>query len=131
MNRNQILVISLCMILGIGIYLFAGTKKPKEEKPADSGHTTMPEQQQEEALDIEEYIGDINSRIEDKAVRQKIETLSESKNFKELLSEYVKLDKPLAVAHYTVRLAEVENKVESFVNAGDYNSMLMQTAPDA
>jgi predicted Zn-dependent protease len=131
MNRNQILVISLCMILGVGIYLFAGTKKPKEEKPAESGHTTMPQQQQEEPLNIEEYIADINSRIEDIAVREKIETLSESKNYKELLSEYVKLDKPLAVAYYTTQLAEKENTAASFVNAGDYNSMLLQTAPDA
>ena len=130
MNRNQIIVIASCAVLGIGIYLFASTKKPKDEKVADSGHTTMPEQPQEEALNIEEYIADINSRIEDKAVREKIESLTDAKNYKDLLSEYVKLDKPLAVAYYTVRLADKENKAESYVNAGDYNSMLIQTAPD-
>jgi tetratricopeptide (TPR) repeat protein len=131
MNRNQIIVIATCAVLGIGIYLFAGTKKPTEEKPADSGHTTMAEQPQEEVLNIEEYIADINSRIEDKATREKIESLTDTKNYKDLLSEYVKLDKPLAVAYYTVRLADKENKAESYVNAGDYNSMLIQTAPDA
>lgn len=131
MNRNQIIVVAGCAVLGIGIYLFASTKKPKDEKVADSGHTTMPQQQPEESLNIAEYIADVNSRIEDKAVREKIESLTASKNYKDLLSEYVKLDKPLAVAYYTVQLAEKENKAEGYVNAGDYNSMLLQTAPDA
>lgn len=131
MNRNQIIVIAASAVLGIGIYLFADTRKPKEEKAADSGHTTMAEQPQEEVLNIEEYIADINSRIEDKATREKIESLTDAKNYKDLLSEYVKLDKPLAVAYYTVRLADKENKAESYVNAGDYNSMLIETAPDA
>ncbi|MES2621455.1 MAG: tetratricopeptide repeat protein [Bacteroidota bacterium] len=130
MNRNQIIVIAVCAVLGIGIYLFADTKKPKDEKTADSGHTTMPEKQQAEPFAIEEYIADINSRIEDKALREKIESLAASKNYKDLLSEYVKLDKPLAVAYYTIQLAEKENKAASFTSAGDYNSMLMQTAPD-
>ena len=130
MNRNQIIVIASCAVLGIGIYLFASTKKPKDEKVADSGHTTMPEQQQAEALNIEEYIADVSSRIEDKTVREKIESLTASESYKELLTEYQKLDKPLAVAYYTIKLAEKENKAESFASAGDYNSMLLQTAPD-
>ena len=133
MKRNQLLLISACAVLCLGIYLFASTKKPKEEKPADSGHTTMPQQQQEapETLNIEQYIAETNAKIADKATKEKVETLTASKSYKDLIAVYQKLDKPLAIAYYSIKLAETENKVEAYVGAGDFNTMLMQTAPDA
>ncbi len=130
MNRTQIIVVSSAVALCLGIYLFAPTKKPKGKETADSGHATPPQQPTAEALDIEEYIAEINSKIEDKAVREKVEQLIQSNNYKELLAEYQKLDKPLARAYYAVKLAGQEKTVQSFVNAGDYNSILIQTAPD-
>lgn len=132
MNRNQLIVIAACVTLGLGIYLFADTKKPKDEKVADSGHTTMPQQQEQkpESLNIEEYITDVNSKITDQATKDKIAQLQQAKSYKELIAEYKMADKPIAMAYYAVKMAEVENKAESFVTAGDFNSMLMQTAPD-
>lgn len=131
MSRNQIIVVSACAVLCLGIYLFADTKKPKTEKVANGGHNTMPQQvSQPEALNIEAYIADVNAKIADKAILEKVEKLTASKSYKELIAEYQKLDKPLAVAHYSVKLAEQENKVDFYVQAGDYNTMLMQTAPD-
>ena len=134
MTRNQIIVVSACAVLCLGIYLFADTKKPKDEKTAEGGHNTMQGQGQEkpqpEALNIEAYITDVNAKIADKATQAKVEKLLASKSYKEVIAEYQKLDKPLAIAYYSVKVAETENKVEAYVGAGDYNSMLMQTAPD-
>lgn len=135
MSRNQIIVISFCAVLGIGIYLFTDTKKqPKPEQtaqqqPGDGGHA-MPAQQQPEALDIDAYIADVNAKIADKGVKENIEKLTAAGEYKTLLAEYQKLDKPIAIAYYTVKLAEKDNKAITYVSAGDFNSMLMQTAPD-
>src|SRR5687768_5549528 len=131
MKRNQISVIASVVIACIGVYLFAETKKPQEAKVADSTLHNTPETAKEETLHIEEYIADINSRIEDKAVREKIETSLEAKNYKDAIDEYRKLDKPLAVAWYSVKVAEQQQSAKAFVEAGDYNSLLIQTAPDA
>src|SRR5690242_20766577 len=51
-----------------------------------------------------------NSKIEDKTTRTKVQQLQQTKSYKELIGEYQKLDKPLAMAYYTVKLAEQENK---------------------
>lgn len=130
MSRNQIIVVSFCALLGLGIYLFADTKKPKKqtETAQDGGHA-MP-QQKPETLDIEAYINEVNTKITDAAVKEKINKLAAAGQYKELISEYQKLDKPLAIAFYTVKLAEKENTAATYVSAGDFNAMLMQTAPD-
>jgi len=133
MSRNQIIVVVSCAVLCLGIYLFADTKKPKTEKAAEGGHNTMQPQGQQalpESLNIEQYIADVNGKIADKATKDKVEKLLASGFYKELIAEYQKLDKPLAIAYYSIKLAEMENKAESYLGAGDYNTMLMQTAPD-
>jgi len=132
MSRNQIIIVSACAVLCLGIYLFADTKKPKVEKTADGGQPAMPQQAQHahESLDIEQYIKETNSKIADKATKEKVEKLLEAQSYKELIGEYQKMDKPLAIAYYSIKLAEKENKEDAFVGAGDYNTMLMQTAPD-
>ncbi len=132
MSRNQIIVIASCVVLCLGIYLFADTKKPKTEKTAEGGHNTMQPQGQPvpEALNIDQYIAEVNAKVTDKPTKERMAKLLESKSYKELITEYQKLDKPLAVAYYSVKMAEKDNKVESFTAAGDYNSMLMRTAPD-
>ncbi len=132
MSRNQIIIVSACAVLCLGIYLFADTKKPKVEKAADGGQPAMPQQEQHahESLDIEQYIKETNSKIADKATKEIVEKLLEAQSYKELIGEYQKMDKPLAIAYYSIKLAEKENKADAFVGAGDYNTMLMQTAPD-
>ena len=64
MTRNQIIVVSACAVLCLGIYLFADTKKQKDEKTAEGGHNTMQTQEQPkpEALNIEAYIADVNAK---------------------------------------------------------------------
>ncbi len=132
MSRNQIIIVASCAVLCLGIYLFADTKKPKPEKTAEGApNTTQPEGgHAHEALDIEVYLADVNGKIADKATKEKVEKLLAAGSYKELIAEYQKLDKPLAIAYYSIKLAEEENKAESFVAAGDYNTLLMQTAPD-
>jgi predicted Zn-dependent protease len=131
MTRNQILVIAGCGILCASVYLFADTKKHKTAPTTDAGgHNAMQQQQAQESLNIEQYIKEVNSKVSDNTTKEKIEKLSSSYSYKELLAEYQKLDKPLAVAYYTVKLAQKENTLQDYVQAGDYNSMLMQTAPD-
>lgn len=131
MTRNQIILIAFCAVLGTGIYLFADIKKPKEQKPAEAEHQHMPgEPPHAEALDIDAYLTETNTAIADAAVKKKVEEFAAAGNYKELMATYQQLDKPLAVAHYAVKLAEKENRPESFIAAGDYNAMLLQTAPD-
>ena len=83
-----------------------------------------------EQLDIDAYLADVNSKIADKKVLEKISALQKENDFKKLSEQYAKLDKPLAVAYYAVKFAEQKNSVEEYVKAGDYNSLLIQTAPD-
>ncbi len=130
MTRNQVLLIAFCAVLGIGIYLFADTKKPKE-KLAEAEHEHTPgEQPAAETLDINAYITETNAGITSAATKKKVEEFTATGNYKELMVQYQQLDKPLAVAHFAVKLAEKENKPESFAAAGDYNALLLQTAPD-
>ncbi|HWB64701.1 MAG TPA: tetratricopeptide repeat protein [Chitinophagales bacterium] len=133
MKRNQIIAISACAVLLLVMYLFGNTKKPK---PADD---TATEQQQEghaqpaaggESLNIMEYINGVNAQITDKAIGQKINELTDQKDYKGLMAQYTKLDKPLAVAYYSVQEAKHQNRAPIYISAGDYNAMLMQSAPD-
>jgi tetratricopeptide (TPR) repeat protein len=132
MKRNQIIAISACVALLIVIYFFGNRVKPKDENaagPMSQGHA-QPQAQQAEALNIEEYIALVNEQITDKATQKRILDLTEAHGYKALIGEYQKLDKPLAIAYYTVKVAETENSAATWLNSGDYNSMLMQTAPD-
>lgn len=133
MKRNQIIAISACVLLLIAIYFFGNTKKPKEEgssSPMGQGHAQPQGQQDVEALDINAYIGQVKAQATDKAALKKIESDEKSDNFLGLVEDYKKLDKPLAVAYYIVKQAGVSKTVDYYVTAGDYNAMLMQSAPD-
>ena len=129
MKRNQIIVVSACALLLIVIYFFGNRVKPKDANTpmASEGHA---QPQAAETLNIEDYIASVNSQIADVKTRERIEALDRQKIYKPLIGEYQKLDKPLAVAYYTVKVAEAENNKETYLNSGDYNSMLMQSAPD-
>lgn len=135
MSRNQIIVISFCAVLCVGLYLFADRSKPKGSGP-DSGHQgnmppNMPMQQpQGEMLNIEEYISGLEKANTDKKAAETIENAKAKGSFDELAVEYTKLDKPLAVAYYMVKQAYRLNSVSAFIKAGDYNAQLLQTAPD-
>lgn len=132
MSRNQVILVTLLAVLGIGIYLFADTKKPHTAEAGQLAATdAAASATQPESLNIEEYIADVNGKIADKATYEKIEKLAQGQQYRELLQEYQKIDKPLAVAYYAVKLAEKENQIQAYVEAGDYNAMLQQTAPDA
>lgn len=122
------MVVSACIALCLGIYLFADNKKPKKENIAQD--STANAAQQAETLDIEAYIADINGKVADRAIREKIEHLAAADSITALIGQYQQLDKPLAVAHYMVKQAEKDNTANSYVHAGDYNNMLIQTAPD-
>jgi Tfp pilus assembly protein PilF len=128
MTRGQIITVSACFILLVVIYLFGNTVKPKDSNPAVvmNGHAqTTPEK-----LDIESYIANVNSLISDKATKERILALTAQDNYKELVVAYQKLDKPLAVAWFSVKAAQLDNKEETYLAAGEYNAMLMGSAPD-
>lgn len=138
MNRNQIIVIAACVAACIGIFLFANTTKPTAETTAAAteqhsegdGHNHGAEQGEPLALNIQGYISDLNSRIEDKATREKIEELEKNSDYNGLIEEYRKLVKPLAISHYAMKLADKEPNVKNYLQAGDYSATLLQTAPD-
>ncbi|MFN8287201.1 MAG: tetratricopeptide repeat protein [Chitinophagales bacterium] len=134
MSRNQIIVISACAVVCLGIYLFADTAKPKGAGP-DSGHQgamppQMPPQQSVEALNIEEYVSGLEAANTNATAKQNIEKRKAAEDFAGLAEEYTKLDKPLAVAYYLVKAAQKENTVKAYTKAGDYSAQLTQTAPD-
>jgi tetratricopeptide (TPR) repeat protein len=128
MTRGQIITLSACFVLLVVIYLFGNTIKPKDVNApmAANGHA----QPAPEKLDIEAYIADVNAKIEDKTTREQILSLTAQNNFRALVVAYQKLDKPLAVAWFSVKSAQLDGKEETYVAAGDYNAMLRQTAPD-
>lgn len=139
MNRNQIIVITACVAACIGIFLFANTNKPNstattEQHSEGDGHDHSADEGAHQGatakLDMEVYLQDINSRIEDKATREKIEQLEKNADYKGLIEEYRKLVKPLAIAHYAIKLAQKEPTVPHYLQAGDYSATLLQTAPD-
>lgn len=127
MNRNQILALLSCILLCAVVYLFASTKKAKDASTApDSAHVDHPA----ESLDIEAYLTDITGKIQNDSVRKKVEGFQNAHNYDALLQTFSRLDKPLAVAYYMVLKAESLNTDTDWILAGDYNSMLMQSAPD-
>lgn len=132
MNRNQIFAIAGCLVLCAAIYLFAGTKKPKDktEAPVAANQSSHESTTQAEQLDIEKYINEVNAAITDPVQKEKIQQLTSAQNYRALMAEYQKLDKPLALAWYATRLADTENTAQSYLIAGDYNTLLSQSAPD-
>ena len=130
MKRNQLIVISACTALLIVIYFFGNTKKPKEEGVAPMGGHAQPQQAaQAEALDIEAYIAEVKSKAP-AATQQLLNDAEKVQQYPALVEIYKKMDKPLAVAYYVVKEANSVNTIKQYVNAGDYNAALMQTAPD-
>lgn len=135
MTRNQIIAISFCALLGIGLYVFTNHQKPSahdhaHDHSSENGQKLPPAVPQE-ILDITGYLSEVDTKITDPKTTEKITQLKKANDFKGLIDEYVKLDKPLAVAHYSLKLAEQKNTAEDFVKSGDYHSLLLQTAPDA
>lgn len=126
MNRNQIIVVVSCALLCVGLYLFTDIKKPKQE---NAPVAAMP-QEQIEILDMEKYITEVNAAITDSAIKESAGQLAKSNSYSELGELYYKMDKPLAVVYYMTKQAEADNSASSYLQAGDYGSMLIQTAPD-
>jgi tetratricopeptide (TPR) repeat protein len=130
MRRNQIIVISACLVLLVAIYIFGNTKKPTDANagPMGQGHA-QPAQPAVETLDIAAYINDVKSKT-DKPTQQTIDAAEKAEAYETLVETYKKIDKPLAVAYYRVKAAQKANVVQQYVSAGDYNATLTQTAPD-
>lgn len=131
MTRNQIILLSTCIIAALALYVFTDHKKPEDAAKADEHKHEMPAQNMAEALDIQSYIEDITSRIEDNKIRTEIEQLQTEKAYNQLAEKFAQLDKPLAVAYYLTQNSLAEQKEDKLVKAGDYNMMLTQSAPDA
>ena len=125
------IVISACLALLIAIYFFGVTKKPMDANagPMGQGHAQPQQAAAPEALDIEGYINGVKAAA-DKPTQQTNEQAEKTQSYDVLVNTYKKLDKPLAVAYYAVKQAEKSNSESELIGAGDYNSALMQTAPD-
>jgi len=131
MRRNQLIVITACLALLIAIYFFGNTKKPADVAAPSMGSSHNQTQQQPlaETLDIDMYLTEVKSKA-DAPTRQSIESAEKAHQYDALIAAYKKIDKPLAVAYYVVKQADKVNNTQTYVNAGDYNAALMQTAPD-
>lgn len=127
MNRNQVLVVSACLLLCVGLYLFTDIKKPQKEQQAISQPT---EHEDHEFLDIEKYIAEVNESLPNDSLKQQVTHLADNKAYSEMAQFYYKMDKPIAVAYCLMKQAAITNSSEEYLRAGDYSSMLIQTAPD-
>ena len=130
MNTKQIIAVSACVTLLVVIYLFGKTKKPADNTnapPMTQGHAQP--QQETPVLDIQEYLSQINAQA-DPDIKHKIQDAETAHAYATLIDIYKKIDKPLAVAYYSVKQADLLNKADYYVTVGDYNAGLMQTAPD-
>ncbi len=129
MSRGQIIALGTCVVLLAGIFLFGKRTKPKDDKGENisQSHATAP---MPDAFNIEDYLAQVNLAITDKAEKDSIETFTKTAQYRKLIAEYQKIDKPLAIAYYSTKMAGAENKEYLYLSAGDYNSMLLQSAPD-
>lgn len=126
MNRNQIIAVSTCALLCVGIYLFTSIRKPKEmNAPTATAQVSDPT-----SLDMAEYVAETAAMIQDDTTRTKIEQLTEQKDYQGLVDAFAKMDKPLVVVYYLQKKAASTNSVTDWVGLGDFSMMLLQTAPD-
>jgi tetratricopeptide (TPR) repeat protein len=128
LTRTQWITIGTALLAVIVVYLFANNRKPKEPMAANPAAEMA--KQQAEALDIEEYIADTKGKITDKAVAQKLDAFEQGALYDSIIGVYRSIDKPLAVAYYAIKKAEKTNATEDWLNAGDFNEAMMQSAPD-
>lgn len=126
MNRNQTITLVSCALLCVGVYLFTSIRKPKEETAA----TPTAQTEQAGVLNIEEYVAETSAMIENDTLRNKVEELTNNKDYKGLVDAFATMDKPLAVVYYLKKQATVTNDIDDWVGSGDFSMMLLQTAPD-
>lgn len=126
MNRNQIIAITTCVLLGLGVYLFTSIQKPKDSTTAPVAAKT----ENPAALNMEEYVAETSAMIQDDTLRSHIEALTDKKDYQGLVDAFAKMDKPLVVVYYLQKKAASANSVTDWVGLGDFSMMLLQTAPD-
>lgn len=122
------------------MYVFG--KTTGEKKPAPMADTEAVKDV--ETFDIEAYIGSLTDTLSNDSLRAAITTtLAELKGIsasreqqklaplnKQLRLLFTEARKPLAVAWFARQEAVSQNEFQALMDAGDYNSMLLQSAPD-
>lgn len=126
-NRTQWIAIGVSLVALVVIFVFGNTRKPKE--PMNPAAEQMAKGKPQ-GLDIEAYIGDTKGKIEDAALANKVEAFEKAGRYDSLIQVFSQLDKPIAVAYYAVKKAENTGVQADLIAAGDYNTMLVESAPD-
>jgi len=131
MKRNQLVLVVLAIVLLLAVYVFAPTKKPvAKDKDVAAAEPDMQSKATAEVLDIESYIASVKQQVSDKTTQNAVLEAEQKQDFNRLIELYKQQDKPLAVAYYAYRNAMQQQTLPDLLKAGDYNSMLAQTAPD-
>lgn len=126
-NRTQWIAIGVSLMALVVIFVFGNTRKPKE--PLNPAAEQMAKNQAP-GLDIEDYIEETKGKLQDRAMAEKLDAFAKTAQFDSLIQNFSTLDKPLAVAYYSVKKAELTDKTDDWLAAGDFNTMMLQTAPD-
>jgi tetratricopeptide (TPR) repeat protein len=134
LKTTQWIAISACILLVVGIYLFADTKKPIAPKPEGpmAVRDTEGQKQEEPSFDWEGYMGKVKANITNQDTLKLIEGWEKNNsedNLKSLISLYHKRGESVAEAHYTLQLGLVK-KGDLLVRAGDLFSATSAISSD-
>jgi tetratricopeptide (TPR) repeat protein len=134
LKTTQWIAISACILLVVGIYLFADTKKPIAPKPEGpmAVRDTEGQKQEEPSFDWEGYMGKVKANITNQDTLKLIEGWEKNNsedNLKSLISLYHRRGESVAEAHYTLQLGLVK-KGDLLVRAGDLFSATSAISSD-
>lgn len=118
MNKNQWLAAGATAVLAIGIYLFAGTTKPKgAEMPGmqTAARETQPE------YDFSAYLSKVNAAL-DKDTAALVNALQSAAKFSELAAVYHRKGESIAEAFYLEKSARAARDPKALLHAGELYS---------
>jgi tetratricopeptide (TPR) repeat protein len=121
-NRTQWIVIGSCIVLLLGIYLFADTKKIETEKPAGPMAARDAQKPAAQDFDWDGYLKKVKANITNSDTLNLISGWEKDQteaNLKSLIDLYHKRGESVSEAYYTLELAKIKKDGKLSVRAGD------------
>lgn len=121
-NRTQWITIGSCLLLLLGIYLFADTKKIETEKPAGPMAARDAQKPAAQDFDWDGYMKKVKANITNSDTLSLIsgwEKDPSESNLKSLIDLYHKRGESVSEAYYTLELAKMKKDGKLSVRAGD------------
>jgi tetratricopeptide (TPR) repeat protein len=122
LNKTQWAAIGGCLVLVIGIYLFADTKKIQTEKPAGPMASRDAKKEAAPDFDWDGYLLKVKANISNTDTLNLIsgwEKDQSEAHLKSLIDLYHSRGESVTEAYYTLRLARIKNDGKLYFRAGD------------